>query len=154
MISSINRTLGVHNSSIMKEIIIIQSKAVLAEGVLLHVARLVAPGNTGWPTDILTEAGYEIKTCGSMQKLREKCPDGLSKDAVLVLGNKFADGEKTDEVLYMIGEKLLKRTVIYTADSTFKVKADDLGFDWFVEKPALPTAMDEMAKKIISLLNN
>ncbi len=137
----------------MKEIIVIQSKAIIVESMLAHIAKHAVPESTELPAKALTEAGYTIKICGSMQELREKCPDGLSKDAVLVLGSKFANGEKTDAVVAMIGEKLQQRTAIFTGDSRLRATADDRGFSWFIDKPATGVELDQMAKKIIELLN-
>lgn len=82
---------------------------------------------------MLAVIGYETIVLTSIAAVRDQFPNGIPKDALILLDGNLGK-EQTTKIFDLFSETAKARTIVTSLDEKFKKEAADQGFKHFMKK--------------------
>lgn len=82
---------------------------------------------------VLKALGFEVRTCSTNAAVREEFSRDIPGDAIFILDGNLGN-ETTADLFPLFTDHMKKRTIVHSADRSFRERAGREGFDRFAEK--------------------
>lgn len=85
---------------------------------------------------ILKALGFDLRVCSTNAALREEFSRGIPEDAIFILDGNLGN-ETTADLFPLFSDHMKERTIVHSADASFRELARLEGFKQFAEKNRL-----------------